>query len=686
MRKYNLLFALLLLCQFLYSQVDTLHFLPPLFCTTAGGNDRGKQTLFFSTFEESNVSVKIYSGDNLLHSLIINKNNPGIWSEGNASIGSSHIETNIHGLVTWNQTGKPIQGEGLRIEADKPIYVSERHQSRAQGTLITSKGTVGLGFHFFSGHSWSVIDNRQSNKERGSAFISVMATQDNTEITFENPHGLALRDYGTTQGDTKITTVLNANETYTIAIRHDKWRVNGSINNAYYQDRNHMNGTEIKSDKPIAVTCGSWCAITGDNRRDVGVDQIVPVNNVGTEYIVLQGQGREENENPSRPDHETGKNAEKVIVIATTDNTSVKVNGAAPVTLNKGAYTVLDHRKYQDNAMYLESDKPVYVYQSLVGHPDHKDNAGMVFLPPLKCTADRSALISHGNTLDIDHTMDRSLMISTRKGAEVKVNGIKLNNAKSISGNQYWELYDVNNSFLSSLSSQNYEVVSTGALNVALVLQSGVRGAAGFFSGFGDKPRIDGLPTIEGGNFCAGDIEIRITNGGFIRYKWYRNGVEIPGDTDQFNVAMSGRYTVKGETYCDGGTIWTSESNAIDVESCLQINDISIHESDDALFTVKLSHAMPVAVSFSLELRHISTDDTDFKTTHIGNWTIPAGETLRDFNWELLKDNKCENAEEFQVVITNASVTIYKGVGEGYIEREIAISEAIFHVRNALSD
>ena len=63
------------------------------------------------------------------------------------------------------------------------------------------------------------------------------------------------------------------------------------------ENLNGVNGTHITSDKPVAVTTGSWLGgnpiVSGlpSTGRDIGTDQIVPINVIGNEYVLIKGEG-----------------------------------------------------------------------------------------------------------------------------------------------------------------------------------------------------------------------------------------------------------------------------------------------------------------------------------------------------------------------------------------------------------
>jgi hypothetical protein len=80
-----------------------------------------------------------------------------------------------------------------------------------------------------------------------------------------------------------------------------------------------MIGALVESDKPIAVNSGSFggaiIIVTGSapmgTGRDVGFDQIVPLEKIGKEYIFVRGNGTDE--------------LESIILVAHSDNTQMEI-------------------------------------------------------------------------------------------------------------------------------------------------------------------------------------------------------------------------------------------------------------------------------------------------------------------------------------------------------------------------
>ncbi|MFC3159475.1 hypothetical protein ACFOEQ_14005 [Chryseobacterium arachidis] len=106
------------------------------------------------------------------------------------------------------------------------------------------------------------------------------------------------------------------------------------MNTFSLQDRGWL-GAKITSTKDIAVTTGGLMQQgsietgTVSNSRDMAVDQLVPVEQLGNEYVVMQGNGG---------------TYERVIVIATQANTTITMNAnvnPSYTLANAGDYVIV---------------------------------------------------------------------------------------------------------------------------------------------------------------------------------------------------------------------------------------------------------------------------------------------------------------------------------------------------------
>ena len=164
---------------------------------------------------------------------------------------------------------------------------------------------------------------------------------------------------------TPFTVILNAGQTYSCA---------NTTPATHTDPLTHPSGAVVLSNKPIAVS------IKDDSNHnpaggcyDLMLDQIVPVNILGTEYVAVKG-GLDA----------TGD--ESLFVMAVQNNTQIYVDGnPTPVaTLFAGQYYRHDMDYLYgaaNNATYVTGSKPFYaIHVSGFGC-----EMGMAILPPLNC-------------------------------------------------------------------------------------------------------------------------------------------------------------------------------------------------------------------------------------------------------------------------------------------------------------
>jgi hypothetical protein len=148
---------------------------------------------------------------------------------------------------------------------------------------------------------------------------SVMATEDNTLLPL-----MALPTLGFSDGisRTQFTFTLNKGQSYII---------DGRGNNT--QNWTGFIGAKIVSNKPVSITNGNFngqYATNSTQSSDILMDQGVPIDKLGQEFILMKGNG-----NP-------GNGMEKAIIVADEDNTQIYLNGSGTpaATINAGGYYV----------------------------------------------------------------------------------------------------------------------------------------------------------------------------------------------------------------------------------------------------------------------------------------------------------------------------------------------------------
>ncbi|UKN00777.1 gliding motility-associated C-terminal domain-containing protein [Paracrocinitomix mangrovi] len=430
-------------------QLDVKHYVPPLY----GRTNVQDHYMILSTPSTGPVTVDVKNGQGtILYSTVITDVNPNVTLLGTGYAAPGIIATAE--LNTVNAT------DGFIIEASAPIYVNLRHVQSAQGLSLNSKGAgTGLGTHFRSGHIYSsgTIAYVKAHE------ISVMASEDNTTVTFSDiSPGVIFRNTPQTAGTSDdITVTLNAGESYVIAAWIDE---PGATNNI-----NGVNGTLVTSNKPIACNTGSWLSGADGNLRDIGVDQIVPLDLVGQEYIFVEGDG---NANTERP-----------LVVAEYNNTAIYVNGSGtPIaTINSGEYFYLPQTAYSANDnIYITTSQPAFMYQSLSGSSTAATSLN--FIPPLRCNGFKKVVIPSVNLVG-----EPTVSITARANADVFVNGsaTPLTGGLAVTGNSCWVTYKIPG------GTGDFVVESDSIINVALLTLQGPRGSAGYFTGFTQFTQID---------------------------------------------------------------------------------------------------------------------------------------------------------------------------------------------------
>jgi gliding motility-associated-like protein len=479
MNRLILLLAFFLITFNSFSQLSNKHWIPPLHANE--DNSSGliqEHYIYLSTPESTSFSVTVTDGSGNAISgspFTISQGNPVEILIGNGQPSSMFINK--------SDVGKVISGKGLILEGIYDFYVSFRVRSQAHAEFLSSKGTTGAGTIFRLGS----LPQYYSSPIRN--FVSsFMATEDNTTVN--------LSDY-----DPNVRFIINSNNTITSGTQTFTLNKGQSVVVSGNCDSQSLSanftgfiGALLTSDKPIVVNTGNLAggtepSLTGNSRQDFNLDQIVPLEQVGTEYVIMKGNG--------------SNNTEIPLVIAHEDNTEIYINGnSTPIAiLNAGEYFLIPSSNFQgidaNKNMYINSiDKPFFLYQIVGGDSSNDATNGFFFIPPLNCYWQKSVdLIPSVNRIGWDNTYNSDLILATEVNSVVTINDIVTNATPLVvAGNPNWESYRI-----SGLSG-NVKIESTGPLAVGVFGASGNAGFGGYFSGFGASPKDVSL------NVCSSSI------------------------------------------------------------------------------------------------------------------------------------------------------------------------------------
>ena len=453
-------FFVLFFLNFGFGQLSSKHWIPPLHCRDASSVE--DHYLYISTQETTPFQITIRDGAG-------NSIDVGTYTISNATPVTINLGSgqNTKMFVGQENVNIVLSDKGIILEGTKDFYVSFRVRSLNHSEMLVSKGRPGIGTSFRLGH---IIN--ESFDPRKSFVTSVMATEDNTSVTFSDydPNVVFITSSGFINTASQ-NFILNAGQSIIFSGYSDTFEnLDGAI------------GALITSDKPVVVNSGNALGGIVNNSADFALDQIVSSSQIGNEYIFIEGNGLASMELP--------------LIVANEDNTEIFINGSATpnAIINAGDYYLVDNSFYQGTTnrnIYVRTSKNVYAYQ-LLGGGNNTATAGLNFIPPLSCFFQNAVNIPNVDVIGgTRYTAD--LMVLTYASATVTLNGatISSSQAQAVLGNTDWVTYRI------SGVSGNVNIQSTGPLAVG-VFGYGVNpnnpnqgitsGFAGYYSGFGSNP------------------------------------------------------------------------------------------------------------------------------------------------------------------------------------------------------
>lgn len=361
------------------AQVDTTFwFAVPKLCSHA----HWPIALVVTTFNESaTITVKKAYNNSTVATFTVpaNSSSTQVLVQDEAALSnfvSNHNTTTNNGLYIHSSTN---------VNA----YVAlEQNNSE----IYALKGSNGLGTNFFVTMQYQYDNGNGSSSGSYSTAknsVEIIATENNTTVTITPSYAC-----GTHAANVPFTVTLQRGQVYCLASNSQ-------------QGANHLCGTTITSNKPIAVdvsddsvTPHSTPNNTTDNgggSADLVADQLVPVAMAGNEYIVVPSPS---NVNNNAPAASGGGNyyLDYAFVFALEDNTDVMIVGGtaanpsiSTVSLNSGGR--YKHHFTNNNPIYIiathtdpntgeTDDAPIFVFQITGAGKEF----GGTQLPPINCT------------------------------------------------------------------------------------------------------------------------------------------------------------------------------------------------------------------------------------------------------------------------------------------------------------
>ena len=244
------------------------------------------------------------------------------------------LTINVTDLIweLWNNNPDTAYNRGIRITGTNLTTAYFEVGNHWNPDIFSLKGRNALGTDFFVPFQ-NYFRNGNYNPQPYSG-IYIVATEDNTEVTVTPTRPV----FPGRPAGVPFTLTLNRGQSIAV-VPHD-------YTNTGQLPQNHLGGTRVESDKPIAITTSddSVAANPHGGCRDLIGDQLIPVDIIGKEYIAMKG---------------ALQIPEFIYVLATEPNTQVEIDGVVEAVLQTGEQFRWELNK---QTYFVKTSKPSYVY------------------------------------------------------------------------------------------------------------------------------------------------------------------------------------------------------------------------------------------------------------------------------------------------------------------------------------
>lgn len=420
-----------------------------------------------------------------------------------------------------NTAGTIISGNfaGLILTSTGKFYVNYRGRSGSQAGSALTKGKVALGKEFRWGGSPTELST--TTAAIGN-MLSIMATENNTNVTISNIDAGTEFINGSNPTPLTGTTISRTLQKGQSFVLYAPVKTGGVT----IQDTGWL-GAKVLADKNISVAVGGLMQQgNASDNRDFGLDQLVPIEQIGLEYVVMQGNGG---------------TAEKVIVVATTANTQVFLNGSATANYtltNAGDYVLIPSTQFNASKnMFVKTSKPSYIFHKIYGGTSTATNS-LMFIPPLSCFGQKEVnLVPDAHKIGTTLYPNTELVVLAASGAAnvpVVVNNsttLSPSSTGTVTGNPNWVTYRYDIANTGGTNIKNVKVSSAASIQAEIIGASNAAGFGGYYSGFGTTPVLSIQISTSYAQPCIGESTLSVPSG-LGTYQWYKNGVAIAGATN----------------------------------------------------------------------------------------------------------------------------------------------------------
>jgi hypothetical protein len=269
-------------------------------------------------------------------------------------------------------------GFAYRIESDLPVTAYQYNPLDNSNPVYSNDASLLFPTHVLDDDYTAITgDALWMVNANGGAFVTAIATEDNTTVTFYPPLGITMYE-----GDTTVT--IDRGETYTMMSNEVTaiWQENFGQGN--------LSGLRVESDKPVAVFSGNVCSWEPTPHEFCCCDhlehQMLPLTAWGQAYIV----------STAPPASETADDNVRVRIVGSFDGTLLSYSPSAP----PGAPAVINAYETvvftTTSSFVVTGDKPFAVAEFLMSNEaitvdptpgDPEDNffwgdPAMILVPP----------------------------------------------------------------------------------------------------------------------------------------------------------------------------------------------------------------------------------------------------------------------------------------------------------------
>ncbi len=543
---------------------------------------------------------------------------PGIGTTINVTVpANSNVKQDLSSYVATLETSPTdnILNTGLHITSDYKISVFYEYNNSQNQEIFSLKEANSLGKEFYIPFQNNSNNSNLSFTDKAYASFDIVATEDATTVNI-----FPFRDIDGHSGNVQYSITLNQGQTYS----------GGWTGTNYTATSTHPQGSVVTSDKPIAITTKDDAVTHSSDgvNGDLLGDQIIPIDDIGTEYIVVKGKLDALAE-------------ESFYILATQNATKVYINGSSTevVSLFRGETYQYDISAAGNDFTYIETSAPVYLtHVTGVGK-----ELAQAILPPINCTGSdevsfvRSSSDSFYLSLIVKAGFETDFDISD---ATIK-SAVNANNWTTVTGTGgVWvaKLLDLSASVTEDLA---YVLKNDSSIFIMATLNGGAGSGAryAYFTDFVSQTYVDaGNDTT----ICANSV-LALTGsvtGSVKTGKWSSSGSGLFDDINDLNT----NYTPSPSDKAAGSVVLTLTSTGV----CTPVDDS---------FTLTFDPAPTVDAG---------SDQTvcgnNAELTLNGSYTIATG-----CNWSTSGDGAFNDATSTNATYTPGSNDILNGAVRLYL-------------------